>query len=341
MCDKERKDWIDSVKAICMLGVYLLHSEAYYGTGGVSYGYALTPFYVNAFFFVSGYLFLGKRTGSNMSIFINRGGVKRDLANVWYRLVVPTLLFSSLLYLPKMLFQGADVDMGHYLFEVWGGISSWFTSALAVAQMVLILLLPLGFRSSRAYVLVTFVLSGLGLYLNTGPVSNDAADYFPWFYKTGLVYVFVMVAGGIYCRYEEKMDSLMTRRGWPLVGAVYAGILISTWETHSIKAIGISGHCNLSGLLTLICGIALLIMITKRMKRINWLAFIGKNSIVFYFFSGAIPAVCSAIIGRAGFEKNYILTIIVAILSITISSVIAKVVERYMPFLTDLRKLKQ
>lgn len=74
MCDKERKDWIDSVKAICMLGVYLLHSEAYYGTGGVSYGYALTPFYVNAFFFVSGYLFLGKRTGSNMSIFINRGG---------------------------------------------------------------------------------------------------------------------------------------------------------------------------------------------------------------------------------------------------------------------------
>lgn len=77
MCDKERKDWIDSVKAICMLGVYLLHSEAYYGTGGVSYGYALTPFYVNAFFFVSGYLFLGKRTGSNMSIFVNRGGGKK------------------------------------------------------------------------------------------------------------------------------------------------------------------------------------------------------------------------------------------------------------------------
>ena len=171
------------------------------------------------------------------------GRIKRDLANVWYRLVVPTLLFSSLLYLPKMLFQDADVDMGHYLFEVLGGISCWFTSALAVAPTVLILLLPLGLRRNRAYVLATFVLSGLGLYLNTGPVSNDAADYFPWFYKTGLVYVFVMVAGGIYCRYEEKMDRLMTR-GWPLVGAVYAGILISTWETHSIKVIGISGFCN-------------------------------------------------------------------------------------------------
>ena len=27
--------WIDNVKALCMIGVYLLHSEAYYGYGSV------------------------------------------------------------------------------------------------------------------------------------------------------------------------------------------------------------------------------------------------------------------------------------------------------------------
>lgn len=45
-----------------MLSVYLLHCEAYCGnlTGG-GYGYWLSPFYVNAFFFVSGYLFFAKR----------------------------------------------------------------------------------------------------------------------------------------------------------------------------------------------------------------------------------------------------------------------------------------
>ena len=46
--------WINTARALCMISVYLLHSEFYYGDAGFSYGYALTPFYVNAFFFISG-----------------------------------------------------------------------------------------------------------------------------------------------------------------------------------------------------------------------------------------------------------------------------------------------
>ncbi len=29
-----RENWLDAVKAICMMGVYLLHSEHFYGAGG-------------------------------------------------------------------------------------------------------------------------------------------------------------------------------------------------------------------------------------------------------------------------------------------------------------------
>lgn len=43
-------NWINAVKAICMISVYILHSEAYYGIGSTSYGLILQPFYVNAFF---------------------------------------------------------------------------------------------------------------------------------------------------------------------------------------------------------------------------------------------------------------------------------------------------
>jgi fucose 4-O-acetylase-like acetyltransferase len=49
--------WIDAVKALCMISVYLVHSEVYYSVEDVHYNYWLTPFYVNAFFFISGYLF--------------------------------------------------------------------------------------------------------------------------------------------------------------------------------------------------------------------------------------------------------------------------------------------
>jgi peptidoglycan/LPS O-acetylase OafA/YrhL len=58
MADSQPKQiyWINTLKAICMISVYVLHSEAYYGAR-VTYGYFLYPFYVNAFFFISGYLF--------------------------------------------------------------------------------------------------------------------------------------------------------------------------------------------------------------------------------------------------------------------------------------------
>lgn len=43
-----------------MIGVFLLHSETYYGYGDLQLGIIFRPFYVNAFFFVSGYLLFNK-----------------------------------------------------------------------------------------------------------------------------------------------------------------------------------------------------------------------------------------------------------------------------------------
>ena len=52
--------WIECLKGICMICVYLCHSEWYYGVEGEWMGFWERPFYVNAFFFVSGYVFFGK-----------------------------------------------------------------------------------------------------------------------------------------------------------------------------------------------------------------------------------------------------------------------------------------
>lgn len=66
--------WIDNAKAICMICVFILHSEAYYGFGSVSYGILFKPFYVNAFFFISGYLFFGKWLNVSM-LTVEGGGI--------------------------------------------------------------------------------------------------------------------------------------------------------------------------------------------------------------------------------------------------------------------------
>ena len=64
--------WVDNSKAICMIGVYLLHSEAYYGVGNFRLGIIFSPFYVNLFFFVSGYLLFFKLFKTNK---LNGGGM--------------------------------------------------------------------------------------------------------------------------------------------------------------------------------------------------------------------------------------------------------------------------
>lgn len=54
-------NWINVVKALCIIFVFLRHSENYYGCKlGMVDGLFLT-FYVNAFFFVSGYLLFWKQ----------------------------------------------------------------------------------------------------------------------------------------------------------------------------------------------------------------------------------------------------------------------------------------
>ena len=68
---KHRLHWIDTIKAICMIGVYICHCEAYY-LGHLRIGHIVTPFYVNAFFWVSGFIIFYKLL--NTTIQNHRGG---------------------------------------------------------------------------------------------------------------------------------------------------------------------------------------------------------------------------------------------------------------------------
>lgn len=54
-------NWINAVKAFCIIFVFLRHAGIYYGCGTGVVGDLFIPFYVNAFFFVSGYLLFWKQ----------------------------------------------------------------------------------------------------------------------------------------------------------------------------------------------------------------------------------------------------------------------------------------
>lgn len=59
-----RYQWVDSVKAVCIILVFYSHCSIFYGMSIPLMRNVIEPFYVNAFFFVSGYLLLWKQLSS-------------------------------------------------------------------------------------------------------------------------------------------------------------------------------------------------------------------------------------------------------------------------------------
>ena len=72
--------WINAVKAICILAVYFVHCQLYYGYWLQGVNVFIHPIYVNGFFFISGYLLFRKQlseplNGQSLSAYA-LGGVK-------------------------------------------------------------------------------------------------------------------------------------------------------------------------------------------------------------------------------------------------------------------------
>ena len=83
--------WINLLKALSLIGVFFVHCESYYGRT-LSFDNFIYPWYVNAFFFVSGYLLFWKQLSvpkidENHRTYMLTGGGKVLMFNILYRIV--------------------------------------------------------------------------------------------------------------------------------------------------------------------------------------------------------------------------------------------------------------
>ena len=327
--------WINAVKAICMIAVYLLHSEAYYGINTISYGQMVQPFYVNAFFFVSGYLFFKKHL--SFAVDYNLYSFRKDIQNIVFRLIIPTILFASLIYVPKLIFHSKEISVMHYFYDAFGGVSFWFTSALAVSQILLFCLLLTRKQTIWFYLICSILMFFFSIYL-----SNIYQSRFPWYYKSGMGATMFLTLGGIYQLYESKVDKK--------IGVITGSILVVVYPICMLYGIiynnpyqyaMMSMNFDFEGLVISLLGIAVIILICKHLPKLSILEFIRKNSIIFYFFSGAFPAFIGLVFQKIFPDKLYIITLTVALLSICAGYLMTYIVINFLPWLTDLRKLKK
>lgn len=80
-----------------------------------------------------------------------------------YRIVIPSIIFSAIEFFPSCIIQGRGIDIGFALYKTIGGGTYWFTSALVVAELILLLLFWTRKRNVWFYatLCVAFGLAGL------------------------------------------------------------------------------------------------------------------------------------------------------------------------------------
>ena len=322
-------NWVNVLRAWSMAGVYLWHSEVYCG-GDRILSVFISPACMAVFFFVSGYLFFRKAHDAGQT-----QTWRHQLGNVFFRLVVPTMFFAALLYVPKALFHHQALCWSDFGFSVVGGTTFWFTSALALIQISAIGLLWLMrlVNLSRRLTMAMMMVVGACLWL--GFTQTDAPfNAFPWSFTSGMHYFLFFALGGFFSTSPMLNASSYPRHAFLLIIPFFAYVVLCLLVGQPNAMLD-----HLLRLVAAMAGIAWLVPLACLAPSARWQTFVGRNSIAFYFLCGLMPAFWAFFLRHVGFEGMWAVPATFA-LSFTLSDCVSWLLRHCAPYLFDLRKLK-
>lgn len=307
-----------------MLSILLDHTEIYY-TGGnlIPYDWYVSNVLI-VFFFLSGYL-MYKQQGFSL---------KHKLTSIGHSLLLPYLLFTAVLALPKAFVHGWSIDLKSVLLPILTGRASWFIATLIVSETVFSLFLWI----TRGKVIPLFLLSFCAL-VGSVLLTKQSTDY-AWCINNALQAVFFLCIGWFYQSRKEVFNRINT----PL----YTSFLF-------ISLIIIKGYATCKGVHTMIypmgidsyflffldmlTSIFLLVNICKQLLRCKLVEWVGAHSIVYYFVCGGVPLCLSLALEKVGLDYHgayYSVLIAYALVCIVASGIVA-IVYRYLPFMLGKR----
>lgn len=339
--------WIDWVKFLCIFFVYWCHVRMFSDAGCPVY-MPYGPFFVNAFFFVSGYLIFRKQLSkpiisSDKRVFLS-DSIKKNgmLTNILFKIAIPSILFSMIDFVPKTLIRGEGLTLDTFVIDTFVRGTQWFTCALCVSELLIVMMLVTRFRNIWYYFALTLPFVVLGYYLHLNKVQIFGDDYLPWFYKSGLMALYFLVCGGLYHQYESRIDSVISKVGGGIfsVVTVVAYYLIMYFTAVGSWKVSVLEGIEWKGLILSLVAIFVLVYMCKFFKSFKLVTYISRHSIGFYFLSASIPFVCCNItdkilsIGSLGFFISFIGSFLAAF-------VVVYLLNRFVPFVFDLRKLWQ
>lgn len=335
-----RQLWIDLLRGFCMLMIIFDHTEICF-TGKNIIPYELyVPDVLMAFFFLSGYLFY-RPQGFD---------VRHKFMSVLRSLVMPYFVFVTVLAVPKAFLHGNAVDISTMAWQIVSGQESWFIAALTISEIVFSIVLWLS--KEKMPVLMLFVTAAMALNIMVGSGKMLVApDY--WHVNEAAIALFFIILGYICHRYCGLLSlNLKNGRCAIAISVLLIALLCMKCYTyghleHSVSVYALVWpYCSLLSVTLSVMFLFILFSMAPQGKRFRdtfavcALSWIGRHSLVYYFFCSGIPTALTMVLAKIGYsyQGHHWEVIPILFLNVVLITFVVWIVYRYFPWMTGKRR---
>ncbi|WP_026519133.1 acyltransferase family protein [Butyrivibrio sp. FCS006] len=337
----KRVEWVDTLKYICIMWVMLSHLESKTGFLKTFYN----PFFLNGFFFSSGY------------VYFHKDEFKQFFAKKIRGLFVPWLIFSVFNILLSQLISFNNHsslldELKWNFFQIRGkGDGIWFVAALFVAFIPFYFFIDKYEKSQKKlkdnilFIIVTLSLALIsslyGKYMNPNLLPWGTYNL-PWHIEYIFIAMFWMFMGYMFRNEYEKMYDKN-------VNAISA-IIVFLFYIILQYAPYLTGSYILNGFISIIysyivsfLGVFVLIYLCKKITPNKYMLYIGQNTLICFALHGKIYSILQTILKKtvgllyAAILANTFASSIFAIVFTIILSLILIfpifIINRWFPFL--------
>lgn len=331
---QNRISWLDYGKGISMLVIILFHIDLYYvGEASLLANLLLYHTSIAFFFFTSGYVTK-----------IEEFDFKNSISYIVKRLLIPYFIFTTIIYFPKHLLHGMEIDSFSILYDIFGGIASWFVAALVVSRLALSIILKFT-KSIPIIGICCLILSVVGFIMTQyleAPV--------PWYANYGLMSMIYSYLGIVFRKYESvlkdkiKFQVILSTSLYLILVLIDLYLLKeSQWhyicsssyifglETGQVVLLRVIYH-----LITSFLGIWMMILLLKLMPaNVKILSYIGRNSLTYYFLNGGVIFTITVVLHKLGFpyNGNYFWALLFFIFVVLILTISSELINRFAPWM--------
>lgn len=290
---KNRIEWADMVKGICAFLVILVHTEK-----AECYALLFRPFFLFAFFFVSGYFVKEKNH------------FFKELLKTICILLISLLVKFVYLYVTVHEIMSVDTILGgiyqtHKFYPVYPPII-WFVPCIFVAKQIFISIYR-WIKNEYFRIAVCIALSVIGIFLGI------KRFFLPWHIQTALISQVFLLGGYLLKKYESFVQNnlkillavsslgyifLITRK--PLE-ADLALLNVSDWAQYLLAAV---------------FGIGMLVCFCIFCKSNKVIMYAGRNSLFLFVFQNYLITSFNRFFIKVGIlEDRYVVSLVTTVLT--------------------------